>query len=560
MGKKTVSRLILYSTIFFIFLIGFNAYLPSEEKSAQEKNITKEDIKIAAKTIGIDFSDKEIELMEPDVKENLESYLTLRKYTLDNGTSPAIYFNPLVPDLKIEIKDSPKVEYQLPVIKAPAKIEDLAFAPVTVLASLIKSRQITSVQLTEMYLKRLQQYGPKLHCVITLTEDLAMAQARKADQEIAVGHYRGPLHGIPWGAKDLLATKGIKTTWGSPPYKDQVPDINATVVKRLEEAGAVLAAKLSVGELAWGDVWTGGKTRNPWDIEQGSSGSSAGPASATAAGLVGFAIGTETWGSIVSPSTRCGVTGFRPTFGRVSRYGCMALSWTMDKIGPICRSVEDCALVFDAIYGADGKDLVVRDFPFTWNPAVDIKTLRIGYLAKEFAKDSPTKKYDTAVLDTLRALGVTLIPVELPDFPVSSLSFILSAEAAAAFDDLTRSGKDDLMVRQEREAWPNVFRHSRLIPAVEYIQANRFRVELMQKMVQIFKDIDVYISPTFGGDNLLLTNLTGHPCVVVPNGFDEKNHPVSITFIGNLFDEAKPLAVAKVYQDVTQFHLKHPEL
>ncbi|HLP44776.1 MAG TPA: amidase, partial [Candidatus Kapabacteria bacterium] len=453
-----------------------------------------------------------------------------------------------------------KVEWPLPEVKAPANLDDLAFAPVTVLASLIKSRQVTSVQLTEMYLKRLKQYGPKLYCVITLTEELARAQARQADQEIAAGHYRGPLHGIPWGAKDLLAAKGIKTTWGSPPYKDLVPDIDAAVVKRLAEAGAVLVAKLSVGELAWGDVWTGGKTRNPWDIEQGSSGSSAGPASATAAGLVGFAIGTETWGSIVSPSTRCGVTGLRPTFGRVSRYGCMALSWTMDKIGPICRSVEDCALVFNAIYGPDGQDLAVKDFPFNWNPALDIKTLRIGYLAKAFEKDSKTKKYDMAVLETLRSLGVTLKPIELPDFPVNSLGFILSAEAAAAFDELTRSGRDDLMVRQERDAWPNVFRHSRLIPAVEYIQANRFRTELMQKMALLFKDIDVYIAPTFGGDNLLLTNLTGHPCVVTPNGFDEKNHPLSITFIGNLFDEVKTLVVAKAYQDATGFHLQHPKL
>ncbi|HLP57967.1 MAG TPA: amidase [Candidatus Deferrimicrobium sp.] len=559
MEKKQVSPVWLYSSMLFLILLvislGFNFYFLSDGKG-----ICKRDIKVAAKTIGMDFTADEVKLMEPDVKDNLDSYLTLRKFTLDNGTAPAIYFNPLVPDLKIEINAGPKVEWQLPEVKAPANLDDLAFAPVTVLASLIKSRQVTSVQLTEMYLKRLKQYGPKLYCVITLTEELARAQARQADQEIAAGHYRGPLHGIPWGAKDLLAAKGIKTTWGSPPYKDLVPDIDAAVVKRLSEAGAVLVAKLSVGELAWGDVWTGGKTRNPWDIEQGSSGSSAGPASATAAGLVGFAIGTETWGSIVSPSTRCGVTGLRPTFGRVSRYGCMALSWTMDKIGPICRSVEDCALVFNAIYGPDGKDLAVKDFPFNWNPALDIKSLRIGYLAKAFEKDSKTKKYDMAVLETLRSLGVTLKPIELPDFPVNSLGFILSAEAAAAFDELTRSGRDDLMVRQERDAWPNVFRHSRLIPAVEYIQANRFRVEVMQKMALLFKDIDVYISPTFGGDNLLLTNLTGHPCVVTPNGFDEKNHPLSITFIGNLFDEAKTLVVAKAYQDATGFHLQHPKL
>lgn len=549
----------LYIAVMFLILLivslGFNFYFLSGGK-----DISKWNIKIAAKTIGIDFTPSEIDLMKEDVKENSDSYQTLRKFSLDNGIPPAIYFNPLIPDLKIEINAGPKVELKLPEVKAPANIEDLAFAPVTVLASLIKSRQVTSVQLTEMYLRRLKQIGPKLFCVITLTEELAMEQARKADQEIAAGNYKGPLHGIPWGAKDLLAAKRIKTTWGTPPYKDQILDIDAEVVKRLEEAGAVLVAKLSNGELAWGDVWTGGKTRNPWDLEQGSSGSSAGPASATSAGLVGFAIGTETWGSIVSPSTRCGVTGLRPTFGRVSRYGCMALSWTMDKIGPICRSVEDCALVFNAIYGPDGKDLTVKDFPFTWDPSVDIKTLRIGFLAKEFAKDSKTQKYDMAVLETLRSLGVTLKPVELPDFPVNALSFILNAEAGAAFDDLERSGRDDLMVRQEREAWPNVFRYSRLIPAVDYIRANRLRTEVMQKMALLFKNIDVYIAPTFGGDNLLLTNLTGHPCVVTPNGFDEKNHPVSITFIGNLFDEAKTLAVAKAYQDATVFHLKHPKL
>ncbi|MDQ1351002.1 MAG: hypothetical protein QG657_1304 [Acidobacteriota bacterium] len=554
MEKKQVSKFWLKSAILFFILLVISVAINFLFLSRGWE------IKVAAKEIGIDFTPAEIKLMMEDVRENLESYRTLRKFPLDNGTPPAIYFNPIPPGFKIEMSPNRTVELKLPDVKAPTNIEDLAFTPVTVLASLIKSHQVTSAQLTEMYLKRLKQYGPKLFCVITLTDELAMAQARKADQEIAAGHYRGPLHGIPWGAKDLLATKGIKTTWGSPPYKDQIPSIDAAVVKRLEEAGAVLAAKLSVGELAWGDVWTEGKTRNPWDTEQGSSGSSAGPAAATSAGLVGFAIGTETWGSIVSPSTRCGVTGLRPTFGRVSRYGCMALSWTMDKIGPICRSVEDCALVFNAIYGSDGKDLAVKDFPFTWDPTMDIKNLRIGYLAKEFEKGYDNKKYDKATLETFRSLGVTLKPIELPDFPVNALSFILSAEAAAAFDELTRSGRDDLMVRQERQAWPNVFRHSRLIPAVDYIQANRFRAELMQKMALLFKDIDVYISPTYGGDNLLLTNLTGHPCVVTPNGFDEKNHPVSITFIGNLFDEAKTLIVAKAYQDATTFHLKYPVL
>ena len=558
-GKKNVSEIWPYLSIVFILLFLCSVvyilfFWPGG------KGISRRDIKVAGETLGLNFTTDEIKLMIEDVKENLDHYKTLRRFPLNNDVPPALYFNPIVPGLTFEKKSLPAVELKLPEVKVPDNLEDLAFAPVTVLAALIKSRQVTSMQLTRMYLSRLKKYDPVLKCVVTLTEDLALKQAEKADREIAAGTYRGPLHGIPWGAKDLLATKGIKTTWGAMPYKDQVIDEDATVVKRLEQAGAVLVAKLSLGALAWGDVWFGGKTRNPWDTEQGSSGSSAGPAAATAAGLVGFSIGTETWGSIVSPSTRCGVTGLRPTFGRVSRCGAMALSWSMDKIGPICRSVEGCALVFNAIYGPDGKDLTIEDLPFIWDPSIDIDTLRIGYLKKEFEKDYENKKNDAIVLETLRSLGVTLIPMDLPDFPVESLAFILNAEAAAAFDELTRSNKDDLMVRQIRNAWPNAFRQARLVPAVEYIQANRFRTQVMRKMTEIFKDIDVYISPAFSGNNLLLTNLTGHPSVVVPNGFDEKTHPTGITFIGNLFEEAKTLAVAKAYQDATEFHLKHPEL
>ncbi|RMI25838.1 MAG: amidase, partial [Calditrichaeota bacterium] len=381
----------------------------------------------------------------------------------------------------------------------------------------------------------------------------------RADAEIAAGKYRGPLHGIPYGAKDLLAVKGYPTTWGAAPYKDQFIDKNATVIKRLEEAGAVLVAKLTMGALAWGDVWFGGKTRNPWNLEQGSSGSSAGSASATAAGLVAFAIGTETWGSIVSPSTRCGTTGLRPTYGRVSRNGAMALSWSMDKIGPICRSVEDCALVFNAIYGPDEEDPTLYDLPFNYDASLDIRKLRIGYLKSEFEKDTLNKPFNDAALQQLQKMGVELIPIELPDYPVWDISFILDAEAAAAFDQLTRSNRDDLLVRQIKNAWPNVFRMSRFIPAVEYINANRIRTILINRMTEIFKKVDVYVTPSFG-TNLLLTNLTGHPCVVVPNGFKDDGTPVSISFIGNLFGEAETLIVAKRYQDATGFHLKHPEL
>lgn len=390
-----------------------------------------------------------------------------------------------------------------------------------------------------------------------------MKQAKRADEELSAGQYRGPLHGIPWGAKDLLATKGYKTTWGAMPYKDQVIDKNATVVERLEEAGAVLLAKLTMGALAWGDVWFGGKTKNPWNLEEGSSGSSAGPGAATAAGLVGFSIGTETWGSIVSPSTRCGVTGLRPTFGRVSRYGAMALSWSMDKIGPMCRSVEDCALVFQAIHGPDGKDSSVADLPFNWDPDLDIAKLRMGYVKSAFEEDREIKEWkanDEATLETLRSLGVNLIPIELPDYPIDVMSFILSAEAAAAFDELTRGNRDELLVRQIKKAWPNVFRQARMIPAVEYIQANRVRTLVMEAMAELMSKIDVYVVPSFVGSNLLMTNLTGHPAVVLPNGFTEKGTPTSISFVGKLYGEAETLAVAKAYQGATDFHLKHPLL
>jgi Asp-tRNA(Asn)/Glu-tRNA(Gln) amidotransferase A subunit family amidase len=411
-----------------------------------------------------------------------------------------------------------------------------------------------------MYLNRLKKYGPGLHCVVTLTENLALEQARRADREIAEGKYRGPLHGIPYGAKDLLATKGITTTWGSVPYRSQVPGDDATVIKRLADAGAVLVAKLSMGELAWGDVWFGGMTRNPWDTTKGSSGSSAGSASATSAGLVGFSIGTETWGSIVSPSTVCGTTGLRPTYGRVSRKGAMALSWSMDKIGPICRSVEDCAIVFHAIEGADSLDQSLIDAPFVYDGNVDIGALRIGYIASAFDSVKDNRANNDTVFAVLKSLGAKLVPVELPHYPTEDISFILNAEAGAAFDELTRSGRDDQMVRQIKNAWPNVFRVARFIPAVEYIQANRIRWKIIQDMARMMDQVDVYVAPAFEGDNSLLTNLTGHPCVVLPNGFTKKGTPTSITFMGQLFDEGRLLAVAKKFQDATSWHLKHPPL
>lgn len=524
------------------------------------RTITTQDVAAAEKIIGVRFSAKERRMMIDSLKDNLKNYAEMRKVSLANQVSPSLYFNPLPAGMALE-KKSTSLDIDLASeAQMPDKFEDLAFYPLADLARLIKSRKLTSVQLTSLYLQRLKKYGPRLECVITLTEELALKQAERADEEIAAGRYRGVLHGIPWGAKDLLSTKGIKTTWGAGAYKNQLIDEDATVVRRLEEAGAVLIAKLSMGELAWGDEWFGGKTRNPWNLEQGSSGSSAGSAAATAAGLVGFAIGTETWGSIVSPSTRCGVTGLRPTFGRVSRHGAMALSWSMDKIGSICRSAEDCALVFNAIHGPDGKDGVVVDTAFDWNPRLDIKSIRTGYLKKEFEKDYRNKKNDQSSLELLRSLGVELIPLELPDLPVDALSFVLNAEAAAAFDELTRSGRDEELVRQGKRAWPNVFRQARLIPAVEYIQANRIRTLLIEEMKDKMKNLDVYVAPSFGGSNLLLTNLTGHPAVVIPNGFDEKGSPTSISFIGNLFEEAEALRLAKAFQDATDFDRRHPKL
>jgi Asp-tRNA(Asn)/Glu-tRNA(Gln) amidotransferase A subunit family amidase len=528
------------------------------------KAITTKDIASSEKIINLHFTQKERKMMRENLKDNASDYAKLRDVNLTNSVPPALQFNPVVPGLTFEKdikKETPFWLPENPDVKRPANLEDLAFYPVTALARLIRSRQVSSTELTQMYLSRLKKYGPRLKCVVTLTEELALMQAKRADEEIAAGRYRGPLHGIPWGAKDLLATKGIKTTWGARPYQDQVIDEDATVVKRLEEAGAVLVAKLSMGALAWGDVWFGGKTRNPWNYEEGSNGSSAGSAAATAAGLVGFAIGTETWGSIISPSTRCGTTGLRPTFGRVSRAGAMALSWSMDKIGSICRSVEDCAMVFEAIHGPDGKDLTVVDLSFLWDPSLDLKTIRVGYLKKAFERDYPTRKNDRVSLDVIRGLGVEPVPFELPEnLPVDSLAFILNAEAAAAFDELTKSNRDDLLVRQVRNAWPNIFRQARFIPAVEYIQANRIRTLLMQEMAKRMVGFDVYVAPSFGGSNLLLTNLTGHPAVVVPNGFNEKGSPTSLSFIGNLFEEAKALRLALAYQQATSFHLQHPQL
>jgi Asp-tRNA(Asn)/Glu-tRNA(Gln) amidotransferase A subunit family amidase len=526
----------------------------------RNNELKKENIKNAEKIIGLEFTDSERDSMLFDLIEQLGDFSIMRNLEMPNNIPPSINFNPIPVGSKIE-KGISHVEFSdytntvLPINK-----EELAFYSIGQLAHLIASKQITSVELTRFFIDRLKKYDKKLECVITFTEERAMLKAALADSEINSGNYKGMLHGIPYGIKDLFAVKGYKTTWGANPYKDQQFEEDATVIKKLDQAGAVLVAKLTMGALAWGDVWFGGKTRNPWNYEQGSSGSSAGSASSVSAGLIPFAIGTETWGSIVSPSTVCGVSGLRPTYGRVSRTGAMALSWSMDKIGPICRNAEDLAIVFSELIGPDGKDQTIYDYPFNYYPEINYTNLKIGYLKNEFAKNYDFHKTDSLTLVKLIGLGAELIPIDLPDLPISNISWILSSEAAAAFDLLTRSNEDDKLVRQIRNAWPNVFRASRFIPAVEYINANRIRYMLVQEMQKIMDKIDLYVAPSWEGDNLLANNLTGHPCVVLPNGYSANGTPTSITFIGRLFDEGRLIAFAKKFQDSTDFHLKHPKL
>lgn len=522
--------------------------------------VEKKNVENAEKIIGLEFTDAERDSMLDNLRDQLSNYQKIREVKLENNIPPAIQFNPIpadfnLPEESIEVRFS---DYSK--TKMPSNKNDLAFYTIGELAELIRTKQITSTELTKFFIERLEKYDPILHCVVTFTKERAFKQAKLMDEEIAAGKYRGMLHGIPFGVKDLLATKDYKTTWGSVPFKDQLIKEDASVIKKLEGAGGVLVAKLSMGELAWGDVWFGGKTRNPWDTTSGSSGSSAGSASAVSAGLVPFAIGTETYGSIVSPSTVCGTTGLRPTYGRVSRTGAMALSWSMDKIGPICRTAEDLAIVFNVTHGLDGIDQTLYDVPFNYNSIIDYKDLKIGYLKEDFDKQYDFHLNDSLALEKLKQLGAELIPIELPQFPINDLSIILSAESAAAFDELTRSNRDDLLVRQIKNAWPNSFRSSRFIPAVEYINANRIRFLLIKEMQKIMNNVDLFIAPSWEGSSSLLTNLTGHPCVVLPNGFSEKGTPTSITFIGRLFDEGRLIAFAKKYQDASEFHKQHPPI
>ncbi len=581
--------------------------------------ITPELIDNAAKIAAIPITDEYKAMMLDNLTNYSKGYQAIYALHIPNEVAPAVIFDPVLPGMKFETEKRP-AKISAPNVAAsdvPRNIDDVAFYSVRQLAELVRTKRISSTALTEMYMARLKRYDPTLKFLITLTEERASAQAKEADREIAAGKYRGPLHGVPWGAKDLLAVKGYRTTWGAGGFENQMIDEDATVVQRLDKAGAVLIAKLTLGALAQGDKWFGGMTRNPWNPKQGSSGSSAGSASATSAGCVAFAIGSETLGSISSPSTRCGTTGLRPTFGRVPRTGAMALSWTMDKLGPICRAVEDTALVLQAIYGPDGRDRTVKDMAFNWDANLDWRKLRIGYLKADFEPQPPAqpeppknekeaaealsleekkkraedqanrdaararrdydKRFNDAALAKLRSMGVNLIPVEFPKLPYGEMITILLAEAAAAFDDLTRSGKDKLLTQQSKDDWPNQFRSARFIPAVEYIQANRARMEAMQAAAKVFDQVDVIVTPTFS-QQLTITNLTGHPSVILPNGIRGNDAPparvresgevdqggpgtpTSLTFLGQLYGEAKLLAVAKAYQDATDFHLQHPKL
>lgn len=550
-----LSRKIVFFITACVISFTMGSFIPNK---FQNEKITVSMIKEAQKLIGINFTDSEADSMLTSLDAMRKSYQEIRKLNIDNSIAPALNFNPVPPGYQFpDLVNSFKVAQRA--VKLPANRDELAFYTVRELAELIRTKQITSTELTSFFLNRLKKYNSKLQNVITFTDDIAMKQAARADAEIKAGRYKGMLHGIPYGLKDLLAVKGYKTTWGSVPYKDQVINIDATVYKRLEGAGAVLIAKLTLGELAMGDEWFGGTTKNPWDIKRGSSGSSAGSASAVAAGCLPFAIGSETLGSIVSPSAECGTTGLRPTFGRISKYGAMTLSWSMDKLGPLTRSVEDLAIVFNAIQGSDNKDISVIPAPFSYSsPSRSLKGMKIGYLKTDFDRKYGNKTNDSLTLVTLKNMGAELVPIDLPALPYGSMRRVLSAEASAAFEEITLSNRDDLMRFQNKGSWPNTFRSYRFMPAVEYIQANRARSLLIIQLNETLKNLDLYMAPSFG-NNLVATNLSGHPCVVLPNGFI-KNLPSSITFMGQLFGEGKLLQVAQAYQQATNFHKQHPSM
>lgn len=536
--------------------------------------VTAEALGVAQQLAGVDLPAGEREQARTIVARNRDNYSLLREVRVSGDIEPAFSFRPLVPASGNVVRPTPRTRPAgLPVrggIRRPARLEDLAFESVTTLAALVASKKVSAVELTEMYLARLERHDPALMCVVTLTKELALAEAREADREIRAGRYRGPLHGIPYGIKDLFAVKSVPTTWGAAPYASQVFDYDATVVTRLREAGAVLVAKLSTGELAVGDLWFRGRTRNPWNPERGSSGSSAGPASATAAGLVGFAVGTETGGSIVSPASTCGVVGLRPTYGRVSRRGCMTLRWTLDKVGPLARSVDDAALVLAAMHGPDGYDETVADIPFSWNGDRSVRGMRVGYVEREFAEPAGSASPDErpqwgkrqplyeAALETYRRAGATLVPIDLPTFPAAAVYSVLNAEAGAMFDELVRSGAINELADKGPNGRANQLRATRFIPAVEYIRAQRVRTLLGRAMNELFNAVDVFLAPS-QSDSVTITNLTGHPGMAVPAGFVD-GLPTALLVTGRLYDEATVLRAAAAFEGSTEWHTKHPSL
>jgi Asp-tRNA(Asn)/Glu-tRNA(Gln) amidotransferase A subunit family amidase len=499
------------------------------------EDVTAPTIAEAEKLAAVAFTEAERLMIVDSIGEQVEWFRARRAHDHPNSRGPAQTFDPRLPGLVASLPQRPIVRSS-DAPELPSRDVDIAFAPVTHLSRWVESRRLSAVRLTSIYLHRLDRIGPKLECVITPMAGQAMEQARLADAEIAAGKYRGPLHGIPWGAKDLFDTAGVRTTYGAEPWVQRVPLTDAAVVRRLREAGAILLAKLSLGALAYNDRWFDGWTRNPWKPEEGSSGSSAGSAAAAAAGLVGFALGTETYGSIVSPCMRCGTTGLRPTFGRVSRSGAMALCWSLDKIGPIARTVEDCALVLAAINGADAGDPSSLDMPFNFDAARQLRGLRIGWNPEWFNGDR-AHVLDRKAVDVLALAGVELVDVELPDWPYDTMLSILLCEAAAAFEEITLTGSDDSLDWQAPEAWPNTFRRARFIPGIEYVQAERLRRQCMEMMAERLADVNAIISPSFAANLLLITNMTGHPSLTLRTGLRDDGTPRGITLWGRLFDE-----------------------
>jgi len=531
--------------------------------SAQDTSVQKKDLISSAKLFDLSFTTKEIDTLYSDVIDNIANFKAMHNLPLANSVPLSMWQTPVLPGMHFNEVQKPILWKLDNTVKLPANKNDLAFYSIEKLASLIKNKKISSLALTQFFIERIKKWGDTLQCVISLQEDMAYEQAKKADWELAEGKYRGLLHGIPYGLKDLFAVKGTKTTWGAAPYQNQMIDEDAFVYTKLKEAGAVLVAKFTLGALAMGDYWFGGRTKNPWNLNYGSSGSSAGSASATVAGLVPFAIGTETWGSIVSPSTTCGATGLRPTFGSISRTGAMALSYSLDKVGPICRSAADAAVVFNYIHGTDGKDGSAVNKPFNFTPNKDIKKLKIAYAKNYFDKIKDTARNEFKVLEEFRKLGVQIIPVNFPDSGVYNFNImdvVIGVECAAQFDEMTRLNIDDALTRQTKNDWPNQFRTARFVPAVEYINAQRHRYTLMQKVNEVMQQYDVVICPSRGdGNQSAITNLTGNPVVCVPTGFDKKfNLPTGISFVGNLYDEATILSIAQAYQKATNWDETHP--